>query len=397
MQRRRALTMVAGGTLALAAWAGCSLVVDTDKLRSAGTGNGDAGDSAIVVDSRADADASIDPDSLLAESGDGTALDTRDAPVSPTIAKVYLVSGTIEGKQSKEVIVADVRADGTLSDWTVSKPVGAAASTAGLMLVDGTVYVVGVDSNAETTKTVRFAKVDKGILGDWALDGSFPRVDRGKLGVAGISGFIFAMGGSDTAGVGVKEVLFAPLKTDGAPGVWVTTNALPMERYNFATAQWNDHVWVLGGGDVAGKLQPSVFHTKLSSTGAAPWTTLTSLSFSPFGTDAVVTGDHIYLLGGYGGTQYQKVWYTTIASDGTLGPWLLSSNLMTFGHTEFKAVAIGTKFLCAFGGSDGPTSPPTANAECAALDASGAPQAWKPVTRLPQPRMWHTGFAVTTP
>ena len=370
--------------IAFATSAGCSLVIDTDKLRNGGP-LGDAAYSSALDDGTPGRDDGVD-----------TAPADTSSP-APVIAKVYVVGGQVSLKQSKDVLVADLRDDGTLSAWTPSTKLGAAASTDGLTVIGDTVYVVGVDSNADTKMTVRFARLDKAILGDWALDGSFPRVARGKLGVAGIPGFLFGIGGADVDRVGVKEVLFSALKSTGAPDAWAPTTDLPAARYNFALAQWNEHVWVMGGADETGADRPSVFHAKLTGAGAGTWETLTDLSFSPLGSAATVAGNFVYLVGGYGGDQYRKVWYAPIGGDGSLGSWTASSNAMLFDHAEHAVVAIGTKYLCAFGGADAATLGATVSAECAPLSGTGAPGVWKPVTSLPEPTMWHMAFAAPTP
>ena len=365
------------------AFGGCSLVIDTDKLRNGGP-LADAGDGGALDGTSGD---------VATDAGDTAPIDTFSP--APVIAKVYVVSGDVAGKQSTDVLVADFRDDGTLSSWTPSTKLGAAAATDSLTVIGDTVYVVGVDSNADTTMTVRFAKLDKAVLGDWALVGSFPRVARGKLGAAGIPGFLFGIGGADVDRVGLKEVLYAPLGSTGTPGTWTPTMDLPAERYDFARAQWKEHVWVMTGADATGAQRPTVFHATLASTGAT-WDTLKDLSFSAIGAEATVAGNFVYLVGGYGGDEYRTVWYAPIGSDGALGSWTASSNTMLYGHAEHAVVAIGTKYLCAFGGADSGLEP-TVNAECSALSSSGAPGPWQAVTPLPQPTMWHMAFAAVTP
>jgi hypothetical protein len=90
--------------------------------------------------------------------------------------------------------------------------------------------------------------------------------------------------------------------------------------------------------------QQYAFNTE-QSTDITGWTTGTSLPAAVYYSQAIVTKNRVYLLGGYVNGSYSSTVYTApILSDGTLGTWTTGTSLPA---TVYASQAIVTKNLAA--------------------------------------------------
>ena len=136
--------------------------------------------------------------------------------------------------------------------------------------------------------------------------------------------------------------------------------------------------------------KPWVNQYDINLTGDAlgAWTTGTALPAPLRGSQAIVTKNRVYLLGGYNGSTFVTTVYTApINSDGTLGSWTTSSSLPA---AFYVAQAIATKNrVYVLGGSNGNS---LSSIYTAAINADGTLGTWTAYGTLPTQSSWASSF-----
>lgn len=146
---------------------------------------------------------------------------------------------------------------------------------------------------------------------------------------------------TSTSAAAQSTVYYATPTGNGDVSSWGTaTNSLPNTRTNFASAVWNDRIYIVGGeGTDSGCTSSGVCNTiyvspQLSSGGniSSAWsTTSTSFSVARSGTAVVAYANNLYLFGGYDGTNYlsDSQFAKISTTDGSVGNWSYSTSLPT--------------------------------------------------------------------
>lgn len=214
------------------------------------------------------------------------------------------------------------------------------------VILNGYIYNAGgCTSTTDCTNAisdVSYAPIDSsGTVGAWAsTSAGLPFVRAwGKLETAG--GSLYYIGGqSSTATDRRSEIYYAtPLSNGNVTGFWQTaTNGLPSARTQFASAVWNNRLYVIGGqGTGTGCTASNVCNTiyvspQLNSGGdiTSAWSAgSTSFNVARSGTTAVAYANNLYIFGGYDGANYlSDSQYSQLnASTGLAGSWTSSASL----------------------------------------------------------------------
>ena len=138
--------------------------------------------------------------------------------------------------------------------------------------------------------------------------------------------------GTDT----LNTVYTAPINSDGTLGTWVTAGNLPGPLRGSQVVAYVNKVYLLGGVNSSGYTS-TVYTTTINSDGTlGTWVTGTSLPINVDGSQIIVTQNRVYLLGGYNGTSVVSTVYTApIYLDGTIGSWVTGTNLpVTLAWTQ---------------------------------------------------------------
>ena len=118
---------------------------------------------------------------------------------------------------------------------------------------------------------------------------------------------------------------------DGIPtsmGAWTTATPLPGTVGYFQAIVTKNRVYLLGGY-TNGFVSSTVYTAPINLDGTlGAWTTSTSLPSAVTYSQAIVTKNRVYLLGGIITSSYSSTVYTApINLDGTLGAWTTSTSL----------------------------------------------------------------------
>jgi N-acetylneuraminic acid mutarotase len=155
--------------------------------------------------------------------------------------RLYLLGGFGPGTNSASAPRAVYAYSPSIDDWTPLTQLPEGVNHAGLVYLDGKLYVIGGyrESTFEPTSRLRIYDIKTDA---WREGPPLPTA-RGALAVAVHNGLIHAIGGTDTnnQNTGAHEVF------DPATDRWTTAPELPTPRNHIAAATVGDDIVVLAG------------------------------------------------------------------------------------------------------------------------------------------------------
>ena len=166
-----------------------------------------------------------------------------------------------------------------------------------------------------------------GTLGAWVTDGILTAVNSGyNYGKAVVTNNRVYLIAGDKDGNG-GSVLTAPINSDGSLGSWSESASLPIAMAASYVAIIKDKIYVLGGS-VSGTATNKVYYTTINTDGTiGSWVAGTNLPIIAVGGDVFVTKNMIYLIQGMSSSSTDRVLLRApINLDGTLGVWVSEGN-----------------------------------------------------------------------
>ena len=271
--------------------------------------------------------------SLLSTVTDSQAIVTKN--------RVYLLGGFTDDAYSATVYTAPINPDGTLGTWTTSNSLPGTVAHSQAIVTKNRVYLLGGFTGNAFSATVYTAPINPdGTLGAWTTGASLPDdVYHSQAIVTKTQ--VYLLGGN-TYGVSSSTVYTAPINPDGTLGAWTTSNSLPETVANSQTFVTKNRVYLFGGYDGNGLYSTTTYTAPINPDGTlGTWTTTTSLPVTVADSQAIVTKNRVYLLGGIIDDAYSATVHTApINPDGTLGDWTISTSLPA---TVYRSQAIVTK------------------------------------------------------
>ena len=231
-----------------------------------------------------------------------------------------------------------------------------------------------------------------GSIGAWSFTTNLPFNDFGPSSFI-YNGFAYVMGGyintsnaycaSGASGnYTCNDVLRAPVNSNGTLGSWTLLSATPMPVavLTFGLQQWNGYVYMFGGLNINNSgvyaSQNGSYYAKINSDGSlGSWTATSNLVSANANFASTVYNGYIYMIGGAYNSNSSKSYYAKINSDGSLGSWTATSNLLD-NKVGIQAVAYDG-YMYTFGGlivGNGYTIPNST--EYAPINANGTLGNW---------------------
>lgn len=293
------------------------------------------------------------------------------------------------GENSSSTSLANVQyacpaADGTIAAWYNAPNLSVATTDMGVTSYNGYIYGVG-GYTTSVQATTQFAAVNNG--GSGAASPWLQKVGNIGGGLYG-HGFAYSNGyfylaGGDTSGGGssaTANTWYAPLNDDTTIGTWTAGTSLTTARHSHMTYISNGYMYVVGGSNSAGTLQSSVEYAPINANGTlGSWSTATgSLPTAHKQSASVAYGGYLYSLGGNNGSLSTTVYYAN-ASSGNISSWSTTTSLPTAVRNDSAVVYNG--FLYVIGGIDG--SGPTGRVTYAAINSNGTLGSWQYATWVP--------------
>lgn len=274
-------------------------------------------------------------------------------------SKVSVIGGSAVTGQSKfDVRTADLNIDGTLSSWeTQSASLPSALIFHSLAKKNNFVYVLGGREENPGSASDHVTSVFLGVINGSGTIPSWiplnPLPKKSSLGKAVIVGDrIYYVGGFNSTET-IDEVYYAAINLDGTLGSWNLAGLLPESLFGFGMVEYQNNLILVGG------YNGSVYRNKTYKAGVNPdgtlssWQETSSLPEPVYRSGVIRVDSTLISVGGHSGINFlDKIYYTNINSDGTLGPWQLSVNHLP-RPVSAGAVAFSNNYLYLTGGFNG--------------------------------------------
>ncbi len=267
--------------------------------------------------------------------------------------KAFVLDGSAQtGNSHNQIISAISGVSGGLSNWSVEASFPTALIFHAIARKDNNIYILGGREENPGSAMDHVSKVfvaNMNSLGSWGQ--TFPLPSNRSLGAAAISGdYIYFSGGFNTTGY-TNKVYASHIKPDGMLDPWFEVSALPLTRIGHGMIEDNGSLYVLGG-DNANQVYRATVNT--SNGTISSWSQISTLPEKLYRSAVIKIGNQIYMIGGHNGTStINKIYFTTINSDGSLGSWQLSANTLPL-PVQGGAVAQAGKYLYLTGGFRSP-------------------------------------------
>jgi len=214
----------------------------------------------------------------------------------------------------------------TLGSWVTAPTLFTASGIACSVVTKDRVYLIGGRDSNGSLSTVQTASINEdGTLGTWSTTTTLPVALRASQALVS-NNRIYLLGGITSSAI--STVYSAIINSDGSLGSWQVFSNLPNPLANSSAIITNNRIYLLGGENSAGSSTNVVYTCHINSDGTlGTWTTGTSLPLSVASSQAIVTKNRVYLIGGWTTVSVSNVYTAIINPDGTLGNWASANSL----------------------------------------------------------------------
>ena len=141
---------------------------------------------------------------------------------------------------------------------------------------------------------------------------------------------VYVLGGYNSNDVYVKTVYYAEFDSDGVLGDWIQDADLVENSAYSSLFVTKSKIYIAGGHNGSGYHDRIMSASILQDGSIGTWSQDGNLAQTLAYSRPIITKSRIYLLGGHdGGNWRNKVQYSDIQQDGTLGTWTISNSMMT--------------------------------------------------------------------
>ena len=206
---------------------------------------------------------------------------------------------------------------------------------------NGYLYVVGGYNGTTYYSDVQYSAINAdGSLGGFSSAGaSFTNGRQSHTSVL-YNGYLYVMGGK-YASVYYNDVQYIALNSNGTlNGSWKYTNSIHIPRYAGISFAYNGYVYVMGGLDSASNYRDDVQFAPIQADGTiGNWVHTTVLPDGRYGQGVAVYNGYLYIAGGYDGTTYFKdTDYISLNSMPRIG---MFSKVVDIGHSVISGITFG--------------------------------------------------------
>lgn len=325
---------------------------------------------------------------------------------------LYIIGGTNGSNSVTTIYTAAINADGSIGTWGTSTPLPTGLSASQLIATKNRLYLMG----GWLTNTVLSCSISGGlndyspyysdditnymtpgsgkpwqqqyeintsqsldIIG-WAATTALP-INISASAYISTKNRVYLLGGSIDNSAYTNIVYTAPVNSDGTLGTWVTGTSLPgVLGYSQAIITKN-RVYLLGGKTSTSVNVSTVYTAPINADGTlGTWATGISLPSDLSSSQSVITKNRVYLFCGGTNSGFVSTVYTApINADGTLGSWSTGTSLPSILAGSTAIVTKNRIYLC--GGYNGSTWVSTSYT--ATINSDGLIGTWTNSTSLP--------------
>ena len=285
---------------------------------------------------------------------------------------------------------------GTIGSWTSTYNVGLGLAWNSSAVYNGYVYMTGYFTGSTSTNCNYALLNSNGTNNGWLTCTSLTSA-RDVVGLTAYNGYLYVLGGNN-GGTELNTVEYAAINSDGSIGSWITTTVLPVATGFGQSFAYNNYMYYIGGTHSDGNAVTTNYYAPINADGTlGSWTATTSLLAARAVFSMQQYNGYVYVMGGTSSynlsiTPYNTVYYAAINTDGTLSSWQTATNLPTTLDASMSAAYNG--YLYVFGGNtaSGEASG-TNSAIYAQINANGTIGPWLSTTNLNITRSEGTAYA----
>lgn len=266
----------------------------------------------------------------------------------------------------------------TLVGWETLPGIPGALGYSQAIVTKNRVYMLG-GFNGSWVNAIYTTTIDsEGNLGTWSSAGTLPTNLSSSQAIV-TKNRVYLLGGHNGTSP-VSIVRTAPINEDGTIGAWTTVTSLPGALSNSQAVITKNRVYLLGGQNASG-YTATVYTAPIDSEGIiGAWTTGTSLPDTNVSSHAILTKNRAYLLGRYTGSSVLSTVYTApVNSDGIIGTWTTGTSLPI--ALTYSEVVTTENRVFLFGGNSG--SGAISTVLTAPINSDGTLGTWVSTTPLP--------------
>jgi len=216
-----------------------------------------------------------------------------------------------------------------ITGWSVGTSLYGVSLASQAIVTKNRVYLLGGLNNHSTYT----APIDSdGMLGEWIRAQSLPDVLAHSQAIV-TKNRVYLLGGmNSTDDESLPVVYTSTINKNGVLGEWVSAPPLPDGLSRSQAIVTKNRVYLLGGYGVC-DLVSTVYTAVINNDGTlGEWVTDTPLPCMLHSAQAIVTKNRVYLLGGWDGRvwnagSFSTVYTAPINEDGTLGEWVVGTPL----------------------------------------------------------------------
>jgi N-acetylneuraminic acid mutarotase len=254
---------------------------------------------------------------------------------------------------------------------------------------NGYLYIIGgSDSDGLYLNDVQYAPINPdGTTGAFTATTGFTSGRYEHTSVA-YNGYLYVIGGWCESGW-VNDVQFAPINSDGTIGTWTPTTNFATTRTSHTSAVYNGYLYVIGGWGDTGRLSDVQFAPINTDGTIGSWTATASFPTARYEHTSLTHNGYLYVIGGDGGGYLNDVWFAPINGNGTVGTWTTTAGFNTGRYGHKSVVYNNSLYVIGGSGSGGYLG----DVQLAPINSNGTVGPWRTTTRLPSNHYGHASEA----
>ena len=267
----------------------------------------------------------------------GSASKTTYADLYSVIGDTYnTVISVGAGKPWKQQYGINLATSNDITGWQTTNTLPAGISNNQAVVTKGRIYLLGGHNGTSHVATVYSAPLNPdGSIGTWVVDTPLP-AERSSSQAIVTKNRVYLIGGQSASGYSTV-VYTASIDSDGFIGAWTTGPSLPVGLSASEAFVTKNRVYLVGGVSGTSTFRKLVYTATFDANGViSSWASAPAFPVDIGYGQAIVTRNRVYMLGGSSAYEtYNTIYNATINSDGTIGTWTLAGTLpYRFGFAQ---------------------------------------------------------------
>jgi len=269
-----------------------------------------------------------------------------------------------------------------ITGWTTSlNTIPGLLASSQAIVTNGIVYLIGGHDGLTSSSNVYSSVINSdGTLGSWILETNALPGPLSHSQALVTKNKVYLLGGYDGTNW-VSTVYVSNINADGTLGPWMTGVPLPINLSESQAVITNDRVYLIGGRISVNNYSSFVYTALIDANGnIGTWELGPMLPTPIANAQAAVIKNKLYIIGGFDGVNYlSTIYYATINTDGSIMNW--NSYISLPSPIAYSQSVVTKDSIFILGGKDSTGS--LSSVYNAAINVDGTLDVWNAATSLP--------------